>query len=351
MTMFKILAPVAWLGVYALAFVFNAVGAEPGPTVPGISSQPGTNAFLGLVTNGAAVAGSYRIPLPSGIFTNSLGQLQRRPVSRLLPTVEYKFDHYLPESLNNLVWTNFIAHTNGRSTLIWSVRQHPANWPTNAPVVAWNTNCLMWGLRGLTALSPCWQDEGSSGQVPITLLTRRHGYTRGHSMGPDGFNTRRMGYKVWFVTADNTVVEVKVLLSVVRTQSAGANRDYTILLFDRDLPPSIETIRVTNPADVWKRYKQWSYGPRPMFFTEQTGRVSAEVPGWTEAVGKGGDSGSPVMLPMPGELLFWAGTSTSGPSPEMQADMDELCHRCNLDPRRYQMQWVDISRFPDYARP
>ncbi len=345
----RIIARAAFGGICALGFVFNAVGAEPGPAVAGQTAQPETHPFLGWVTNGAAVAASYRIPLPSGIFTNSLGQLQRRPVSRLLPTVEYKFERYLPESLNYLVWTNFIAHTNGRSTLIWSVRQHPADWPTNAPVVAWNTNCLMWGLKGLTALSPCWQDEGNPGQVPITLLTRRHGYTRGHSMGPDGFNTRRTGYKVWFLTTNNTVIEATVLLSVVRTQSAGANRDYTLLLFDRDLPASIVPIRVTNPADVWRRYKQWSYGPRPMFFTEQSGHVSAEVPGWSVTVGKGGDSGSPVMLPMPGELLFWAGTSTSGPSAEMQADMDELCRRCNLNPRRYQLQWVDISRFPDYA--
>jgi hypothetical protein len=312
-----------------------------------LNKEPGTNVLLGWVTNGPAVGANYRIPRPSGIFTNSLGQLQRRPVSRLTPTIEYRFDHYLAESLNNLIWTNFIAHTNGRSTLIWSVRQHPPGWPTNAPVVVWNTNCLMWGMRGLTALSPCWASEGSSGQVPITLLTRRHGYARGHSMGPDGFNTNFAGFKVWFVDTNNTIVGVKVVRDVVRTQD-GANRDYTILLFDRDLPASIEPIRVANPADVRRKYKQWSYGPSPMFFTEQGGSLSAEVAGWVVVIGKGGDSGSPVMLPMPGELLFWAGTSTSGPSGEMQADIDELCRRQGLSPARYQMQWGDLARYPEY---
>ena len=313
-----------------------------------LNREPGTNVFLAWVTNGPAVAASYRIPLPSGIFTNRLGQLQRRPVSKLTPTVEYRFDHYFPESLNNLIWTNFIAHTNGRSTLIWSVRQHPPDWPTNAPVVAWNTNCLMWGMRGLTALSPCWASEGYSGQVPITLLTRRHGYARGHSMGPDGFHTNFAGFKVWFVATNDTMVEVKVVREVVRTQGGGVNRDYTILLFDRDLPPSIQPIRVTNPADLRRKYKQESYAPSPMFFTEQTGNVSAEVAGFMAVIGKGGDSGSPIMVPMPGELLFWAGASTSGPSNEMQADIDELSRLQGLRPSRYQLQWVSLSRNPDY---
>lgn len=340
----------AW-GIFLILLVAwsnpSLAADAPQTQLPVPGPQPKTNTFLGWVTNGPAVAWSYRIPLPSGIFTNSLGQLQRRPVSKLTPTVGYTFDHYFPESLNNLIWTNFIAHTNGRTTLIWSVHQHPPGWPTNAPVVVRDTNCLMWGMKGLTALSPCWASEGSPGQVPVTLLTRRHGYTRGHSMGADGINDRRTGYKVWFVTTNNVMVEVKVALEVVRTLG-GAARDYTILLFDRDLPVSIEPLRVANPAEVRRKYKQWSYGPWPMFITEQTGHVSSEVAGFMANIGNGGDSGSPAMLPMPGELLFWAGIATSGPSPEMQADMDELCRRHGLNPKRYQMKWVDLSRYPEY---
>ena len=85
-----------------------------------------------------------------------------------------------------------------------------------------------------------------------------------------------------------------------------------------------------------------------MFITEQTGHVSAEVAGFMANIGNGGDSGSPAMVPMPGELLFWAGMATSGPSPEMQADMDELCRRQGLNAKRYQMQWVDLSPYPVY---
>ena len=76
--------------------------------------------------------------------------------------------------------------------------------------------------------------------------------------------------------------------------------------------------------------------------------MSAEVPGMSVNTWKGGDSGSPNMLPMPGELVFCNGRSTSGPSPEMQADMDELCKLERLDAKEYQLQWVDLSSYPVY---
>jgi hypothetical protein len=85
--------------------------------------------------------------------------------------------------------------------------------------------------------------------------------------------------------------------------------------------------------------------PWPIFKTEQTGHVSADIPDFTVDTWKGGDSGSPNMLPLPGELVFLSGRSTSGPSPEMQADMDELCRRDGIDLKRYQMQWVDLESY------
>jgi hypothetical protein len=122
-------------------------------------------------------------------------------------------------------------------------------------------------------------------------------------------------------------------------------RDYTILLFDRDLPDSIMPMRVVSMTDLKAHYDTLAEGPCPLFMTEQSGNVSAQVPAFTLNIWKGGDSGSPNMLPMPGELVFYGGRSTSGPSAEMQADMDELCRRADLDPSRYQMQWGDLSSF------
>jgi len=303
-------------------FLLTAVVAQQSTQLPG-----GTN-LSSWSTNGPAI---FRIPDPAH-------PLNALPV----------FDHYRPESLNNLIWTNIIGLTNGRSINIWSVRSHTEGWPAKPPVVQWNTNCLMWGMKGLTALSPCWEDEGSSGQVPITALTKRHGYTRGHGMGSDGFTTNRNGKKIWFVTTNNMVVQTTVRRAVVRTWAGGAKRDYTIVLFNEDLPGSIQPMRVFPVSELDKKYPRQDGAPYPFFETEQTGNVGARIPGFSSNTWKGGDSGSPNILAMPNELIFTSGRSTSGPSAEMQADMDALCRSEKLDPRKYQLQWVDLSSFPSY---
>jgi hypothetical protein len=291
------------------------------------------------LTNGPAVYRGLLTPATANRFP----QLGGQPPTFVTNAV---FDHFIADSLNNLIWTNLIAHTNGRSTAMWSSRIHPASWPTNPPVVTWNTNCLIYDMKGASALSPCWEVEGSSGQVPVTALTRRHGYTRGHGLGPDGFRVNFAGKKVWFVATNDTLVMVKVLREVVRTHAGGAGRDYSILLFDRDLPSSIQSLRVAAMTNVLTRYLLCQAAPYPVFKSEQGGNVSADIQGFYLNTWKGGDSGSPDMLPMPGELVFVGGRSTAGPSREMQADMDALCDQQKLDKKRYQLQWVDLSSFP-----
>jgi hypothetical protein len=255
------------------------------------------------------------------------------------------FDHFLPESLSHAIWTNLLARTNGRTTQIWSTRIHPEGWPAKRPTVKWDTNNLMWGMAGLTALSPCWEREGSSGQAPVTALTRRHGYARGHSMGEPGFHQGMTGKKVWFLDKDSQLAEVKVLREVIRVGAAG---DYTLLLFDRDLPPSIEPLQVASFTNVLAKYPPVPNAPRCLLKTEQSGRVSADLPGFTVNTWKAGDSGSPDLLPLGNQLVFTNGRSTSGPTREMQADMDELCRQARLDPKPYQMIWADLSGFPAY---
>ncbi len=261
------------------------------------------------------------------------------------------FDHFLPDSLNYLVWTNFIAHTNGRNVLVWGTRMRPEGWPRRQPVVAWNPSSLLYGMKGFTALSPSWEGEINPGQIPITALTRRHGYTRGHDMGQEGVGTYFRGKKVWFLTAQNTLVETTIKRQVVRTMQ-GSGRDYTIFLFGSDLPDSIQPLRVAAPGDVFARaHSKYAYcegAPCPFFQTEQGGGVSAGIPGFTLPTVKPGDSGSPDMVPLPGELIFANGRTTSGPSPEMQADMDTLCRLEGLDPAQYQLQYADLSMYPSY---
>jgi hypothetical protein len=332
-TEFVLWAGLKWQAAVVVAFLTLRT-AGLGQAVSTNAGGIATN-FLGMVTNGPAVFRGYSF-IMSGKWTNSDGIVVRRPVSKLVTGMtNLSFDHFLPDSLYNLVWTNLIAHTNHRDTLVWAARSHPPGWPAKAPIAAWNTNGLMWGMRGLTALSPCWETEGSSGQAPVTALTRRHGYMRGHSVGPDGFRTNFTGRKIWFVTTNDEVIEVTAAREVVRT----SGRDYSIILFSHDLPASIEPLRVAPSTNLMGKY--WVQ----TFKTEQSGHVSADIPGFTVDTWKGGDSGSPNMLPLPGELVFLSGRSTSGPSPEMQADMDELCRLGGIDPKRYQMQWVDLEGY------
>ncbi|HEV2209259.1 MAG TPA: hypothetical protein VG167_10825 [Verrucomicrobiae bacterium] len=317
----------------------------------------GTN-FVGSVTNGPAVLdaeeivrtnASLRYPgLLSHLRTDLTAEQRQEALSmstqKVFSVYAYTnlvFNHFLPDSLNHLVWTNFIAHTNGRTMRIWSERTFPQGWPEKPPLAKWDHHCLMWGMKGETALSPAWEAQGAPGQIPITLLTRRHGYARGHDMGPDGFHKINAGKRVWFLTKDDVVVVARIAREVVRTMS-GSGRDYTMFLFDRDVPEEVETLRVVSPQEFMARYQFVPGAPWVLFETEQLGNVSANVPGFTVPTWKGGDSGSPNLLALPGELGFVAGRSTSGASPEMQADMDELCRQEHLDPSKYQLSWIHL---------
>ncbi len=319
--------------------------------------------FIGWATNGPGIFRTYSQTVTysnvvwkresfDAAVTNadSITTTQRFRIVRTntITTTNNEFAGFLPQSLNHLIWTNLIAHTNGRSTRIWSLRWHPPSWPTNAPTLMWNTNNLMWGMRGMTALSPCWQGEGASGQVPITAFTSRHGYARGHGMGPEGLNPHFNGRKVWFLTTNNTVVETKIANAIVRAYTTR-KADYTIFLFADELPAGIEPMSVVSLTNVNTKYVRPSNAPYPFFLTEQYGHVSGGLPGWTVDTWKAGDSGSPNMLPMPGELVFMGGRSTSGASAEMQEDIDELSRQAGLDPARYRLRWSDLSGFPDYT--
>jgi hypothetical protein len=322
----------------------------------------------GWLTNAPAVYSAWRYqvtnraPPPTLAFrppsTNlppeirsALGTFLVQAITVLAWETNSAFEYYLPESLNHFILTNAMAHTNGRNMLVWSVRTHPPDWPARAPEVRWNPGSIMWGMKGLTGLSPCWEGEVASGMIPITALTRRHGYTRGHGMGPTGFRTLLTGKKIWFVTLDNQIIERRVLREVVRVGDPHYG-DYTILLFDQDLPESISPVRVADNSNFDPRRSRlcWRPGaPVTIFQTEQSGYVSVGLPGFTVPTNKGGDSGSPNLLPMSDELVFFSGRTTSGVTPEMQADMDELCRLQGLDASRYQMQKVDLSRFPMYG--
>jgi hypothetical protein len=256
--------------------------------------------------------------------------------------------------LAETVWTNYIARTNGRSMSLWSKYTHPAGWPTSAaPVLAWNPDSLVTAYRNYTGISQCWEGEGNRGQVPMTLLTRRHAYTRGHHTGApsDGqahLQPSRAGQKVWFVTADNRVVEARIANWLTRLGRSGTNAgsaaycDYSLVIFSRDLPEEIVPMKVMSPEDYRSRFASDTNWPKVVFQTEQGGRVSAGLAPFNCDTWKGGDSGSPNLLPIGDWLVFFGGRSTTGPTPQMQADIDTLTRSLKLDPKNYQLDWVVI---------
>lgn len=257
------------------------------------------------------------------------------------------YSHFLPESLNHHVWTNMLSRTNGRTAQIWAERRHPMFWPANPPVVRWQTNSIVYGMKGFTALSPCWELEGAPGQAPVTLLTPRHGYTRGHGMGAQGIKRAFRGRKVWFATGENKVIEVRVTSAATRT--SAEHGDYTILMFNEDLPPTIQPLRVVGSTNLLAHYPWPVRAPYLVVMPEQEGHAHVDLPGFTYKYMKGGDSGSPNLLPMPGELVFFGGRSTSGPSDAMQADIDALCKKEKVSSEKYQLRWLDLSAFPKYT--
>ena len=247
------------------------------------------------------------------------------------------------------VWTNFIAQTNGRTTEMWSLRSHPEDWPNSPPVFQWNTNCLLYGLKGFTAISQCNQFEGAPGQVPVTLLTKRHAYLRGHGTGSNGLFTNSLaGQKVWFCTETNTIVTMTVAAHAVRTAGVGGNGfDYGIVVFTEDVPDSITPLEVMSASDFAIYYYNTEDIPFLWFGTEQNGHYAAAVGGspmFEYPLFKGGDSGSPNMIPSPdNRLIFFSGRQSSGPTPAMQADIDALSILVGINPNAYRLQAYDLS--------
>src|SRR5580765_7368415 len=103
-----------WLVSLLLIGFLNTSLAQP---TGGIGSD--TN-LLRWETNRPAVLRVVTNPPPITYMTNSEGVVRQRPWSRLWPRERAVFDHFLPNSLNNLAWTSILARTNGRTPIIWS---------------------------------------------------------------------------------------------------------------------------------------------------------------------------------------------------------------------------------------
>jgi hypothetical protein len=276
-------------------------------------------------------------------------------------------------SLAFSIWTNVQARCRGKSSnrFIDADRAFTPDG-SNAPPLHYDTNSALWGWRGMTAVMAYNSYQAKyqywPWRQPWTLVTRRHAYSAGHQgqvCPPDVVATNWGLCNIWYLSADNVMHKVKIQ-SAISTTCFNTNfprsawlGDMAVCQFDRDLPASIETMPVVKSPDT----KTWSYSGRlrlimdvhqpdpcsawvPVFLTDQHAVL------WMTAAGiwpswpwwKGGDSGSPQLIPMPdGRLVLQGGTSGTVNSIVMQEFVDKLCLATGLDTNRYRIETVELK--------
>jgi hypothetical protein len=233
------------------------------------------------------------------------------------------------------IWTNHLAHTNNKTINMWATNSHPVK--TNPPLLAWNTNCLLYGKTGFTAISPANSFQGN--QAPVTALTKRHGFTAGHALSFNHYVGLggHTDTKIWFCSASN-VVTVTNAGVFVRYDN---DYDYAVFVFTEDLTNAITPMAVSNAPPsfgVWFRTGQLGYmsANMPPFLFSETSKPAFNETNTFQL----GDSGSPNMIPTTdGSLVFIGGTTSSGPSDLMQQDMDTLTLSLNLNTNDYRLNW------------
>jgi hypothetical protein len=328
---------------------FSVAGAQPCLTYqwyrmswygdyPGTPVQGATGTSLALTGVQLTDSGRYyRVVASSGIGTASA-------VAKLV----------VLDTNAWVIWTNFLATSSGKSIDLWTTPQPSFSFsPGQPPTFIWNTNCLLYGMTGFTALSPF--REGGGTDSGVTALTRRHAYMRGHGVGPNHFSTdtNYAGTKVWFFTADNEPVPMTIAAIFNRDPYQHSDaEDYTILIFTQDLTNSITPLAVrATPSSVGVLFCTSQFGymsanmnyPAPFVCTQDY--CDASRPPFNDlSTFITGDSGRPDMIPtLDGSLVFIGGRTTSGPSVQMQKDMDELCTNqtlnLNLNINDYQLNW------------
>jgi hypothetical protein len=198
----------------------------------------------------------------------------------------------------------------------------------------------------------------------MTALTRRHVYYRGHDAGEtDVVKSNWWGKSVWFCTSNNVVVTGTITFGITRRQGAWNEgdewKDYSIMMLSEDLPDTITPMTafsysftnaglvngISTFADTLTPIYPVCSAPRPYVTIKQNGYlftgIQPLIGNWTW-----GDSGGPWMLPIPGQLIFVYGATTSGANANMQSDIDTLTTLAGADTNNYQIQFIDWSSYP-----
>lgn len=301
-------------------------------------------------------------------FTNAAGRAwgavtEATNVTHNLPFSNI-FSSYALDSFNYNLHTNVASRTNGRTMQMWATK--PATFAARNTAVR-NPLFYLKDAVGYSAVSQCWEGQGSAGQLALTALTRRHVYARGHAFGAaDGggvTNSGVAGQQVAFVSSDGTVVTATLGRKITHWGQVGYG-DYSIIELTADLPISIDVMPVIiseysgylpySPTNYPTHQVLMTVPNNALLFVHQDGRVGSTIPGFrTQESGEfpqlfGGDSGSPNMLLIGNELVFYSGRTTTGASAAMQADIDYLCTSDGLNPALYQLTTRTLSAFPLY---
>jgi len=175
----------------------------------------------------------------------------------------------------------------------------PTNW-------AWNTNCILFDVKGFTGMSQTADDNGGF-PWKWTLLSKRIAYSSGHVYGnPTGL----VGKNIYFVARDGT----RYAAQVTATRGAyTASTDHALVLFSQDVPDSIEPVIVGLYSNVYQHFvfsSSIQQFTQPIFRTCQHGQVGL----FTDQNWKskdhpfhvGGDSGNPIFVIITNSLVNWA---------------------------------------------
>jgi hypothetical protein len=118
-----------------------------------------------------------------------------------------------------------------------------------------NTNCWVYGLKGLTSISP--YNNGSISYCGGTLITPRHMLFCKH------WGLSMVGKTILFVDSNNVQHS-----AVVQSQLDVDSVDWQVWLLDRAIPNDITPIRIM-PIELLMEYAPgYAYGI-PVFFTDQ----------------------------------------------------------------------------------
>jgi hypothetical protein len=267
----------------------------------------------------------------------------------------------LPGGGNVWDWvrTNIIAHTNGRVTAYYTTN----NWTslTTAPQVTRNTNSLIFGAVGFTAITTHNTMVGAAaahGQIQACALTKRHAIWRGHGAGAMGTIVTNGTQKLFFVTSNNVPVQVTVRgqigFSCCDGPTIGMGRDYTIAVFSSDLPDTIEPVSILPWTQFTAYFPLTNYAQYAWFDSCQHNVTTAIMSGGggfsTHNTWVGGDSGSPKFIPLPHatrrfELAIFALISGSPMQDDVIGRIDELSTWAGLNPALYPPTLIDIPTY------